>query len=365
MESVSPAATKDGKRASKISLEGLTSKAAGASFGNCLVLEDYVGADGEPSHIYDGGAGSLKFPKGAVSLMNYTGTGLYMSEQAATGEDKHSPCLVLRLRRWDETSPQQDDIAKFFAETLTVNKEEESARVGFAHVATSSACFIQDSNPSPDEHQIINGITHWGREIGPDNEASFLQFEDLLPTGKAEQVMIRLHHKQSSELRFEQLNKEKADMLVSLSHKNESKLVMEDFPGKGTAEFPKGALTLKHYTNSGLYITETEMLPENHKPKVQLKLKSWDKRDDEDPISQFYAEVTSKEKEKESSIIGFDHAATESSFWIADINEKKDEHKITCGIRHYDSSFLRFEDMTDKNNEQVDIILKHKKDCWL
>jgi len=396
MEEVSPDATSQGKRASKILLHANTSKTPNSDFGSCILIDDYVTSGGEVAHVYDeGGEGllPLKFPKGSVSVQHYTGSGLYLTEQEIEGAENHRPQVILRLHRWGENQPApSEDVAKFFAEATSSTLDTDSSRIGFTHVMGDSTFFIEDANPDPNKNQIISGITHWGKIPGPNRpgpnndlvkgECSQLIFEDLLPDGNAKQVMIRLHHLQSSELRFEQMtlptDVAPADMFVQLNHSTGSVLAFEDYIGAGTHEFPKGEVHLRHYTNSGLFISDESLEQAKHTPYVRLDLKTWDKKDQE-AITRFFAQITSEERTKESSRIGFTHIMGDSTFFIEDANPDPNKNQIISGITHWgnvigpaingnpgQNSCLLLEDLlADGEAKQVKITLRHLQNSEL
>ena len=173
-----------------------------------LVLEDYDMVGGS----------NKNFPKGAVRLEHYTGSGLFIAEQKNNGVDEHQPTVALRLRRWGANAPEKDDVAKFFAETTSTKKSEEKTRIGFAHMQSKSGIFVMDGNESPDKNQMICGIIHHADKIGPDEKCSHMQIEDITVDGGAKQVKMLFHHKLGSELKLDQINETPGDMEIDFHH---------------------------------------------------------------------------------------------------------------------------------------------------
>ena len=204
--------TKDGKRASRITLEAFTSKADGAPYGSNLNFEDFLEND-NPAHIFQGGGEGLQkptFPKGKVELSHYTTSGLILEDlQTSSDESKHQPSVALKLREWGDNQPDQTDLAQFFAWDTAENKTERAILVGFNHEATQSRCFILDENKEKDDHKMQCAMYHW--------DTSYLKFSDLTDKDN-KQVDIKLHHMKDSYLLMHQKNEDPGDMLVDLHH---------------------------------------------------------------------------------------------------------------------------------------------------
>ena len=220
MEELTPKATREGKRASKMIMEALTSRAGAATYGSSLSVEDFI--DGElPSHIYEdssldgtGKIAKLLFPKGKVELMHYTTSGLVLEDlQTERVALLHQPSVTLRLREWDEDKPNETNLAQFFAFDTTEKKSERAINIGFNHEATQSRCFLLDQNKEKDDHKMMCAMYHW--------DTSYLKFDDLTDSDN-KQVDIKLHHMKGSYLFLHQKNESPGDMLVDLHHMKET-----------------------------------------------------------------------------------------------------------------------------------------------
>lgn len=207
-----PDVTAQGKRVSRVLLEALTSKSAGATYGSHLNIEDFVTGN-EPSHIYEGGGQGLqkpKFPKGKVELLHYTESGIVLEDKQTTNDGGlHQPSVQMRLRQWGESTPEGQDLAQIYAWDEQTQKEQVAIHVGFLHNKTQSRCYIKDLNVDKDNHKMECGLSHW--------TTSYLKFEDLTHQDNR-QVKIQLYHMKDSYLLLNQKNESPGDMLVDLHH---------------------------------------------------------------------------------------------------------------------------------------------------
>ena len=212
MTELCPDSTKEGKRASRVTLEAFTSKSDGAPYGSNLNFEDFLD-NNKPAHIFEGGGAGLqkpKMPKGKVELLHYTTTGLILEDlQTSNDESKHQPSAILRLREWGESQPEETDLAQFFAWDTMEEKSKRAILIGFNHEATQSRCFLLDENEEKDDHKMQCAMYHW--------DTSYLKFSDLTDKDN-KQVDIKLHHMKDSYLLMHQKNENPGDMLVDLHH---------------------------------------------------------------------------------------------------------------------------------------------------